>query len=143
MRSRRIIIILFFLVLLFFFIFGLNFYFLNRLNEQISIKNDKTTLTLIPKSDDIEIVLRVRSKNLKPIYLNKNPRYFGKRQTILQNFIPRLYENIGDVWNVANTVSTQIFFIFCMFFYNRTATNPSKIYPLPQYHNLGRIDKWT
>lgn len=114
MKLNRIILIVIVLILLFFIIFGLNFYFLQRLNEQITQKNNKSSKFQIISSksakraeDDIEIVLRLRVKDLKPVYKNRNPRFYAIRRSIWENFIPRPYDNLDDVWAVSNQVRKQ------------------------------------
>lgn len=113
MRSKRIIFIVIVLILLFFIIFGLNFYFLKRLNDQIALKNNKSTIKSHLKlnsgtkwpDEDIEIILRLRVKALKPVYKNRNPRFYTIRSSIWENFIPRPYDNVENVWAASQKVS--------------------------------------
>lgn len=51
--------------------------------------------------------IRRKLKELKPIYLNKNPRYYGVRNQIWKNFRPNSYDNVTTVWDISYWVSQK------------------------------------
>ncbi|KAJ6636941.1 Glycosaminoglycan xylosylkinase like, partial [Pseudolycoriella hygida] len=49
----------------------------------------------------IEDFIRRSATNLKPIYLNKNPRLYTIRDTFLKNLKPAVYDNLTLIWDIA------------------------------------------
>lgn len=101
MTRRQICVIFILLVLLFVLIFALNFYFLTRLNEQIADEMYDGA-----KGNRIrEHEIRKRQKSLKPVYLNKNPRFYVVRNQELRNLRPAPYTNVSTIWDIVKWVS--------------------------------------
>lgn len=100
--TKQICLIFVLLIILFLLIFSLNFYFLNRLNnDQINVKDSLKS----SKPTHIEGWIRRSVKNLKPVYLNKNPRFYTIRNKLLKNVKPTLYDNATVVWDIIHWVS--------------------------------------
>lgn len=55
----------------------------------------------------IEGLIRRSVKNLKPVYLNKNPRFYTIRNKLLNNLKPALYDNVTVIWDMVHWVSNS------------------------------------
>lgn len=102
--TKQICLIFVLLIILFLLIFSLNFYFLNRLNNDQLVVNDALKTG---KPAYVEGVIRRSVNNLKPVYLNKNPRFYAIRNKLLKNLKPAHYDNVTIVWDIANWVSDR------------------------------------
>lgn len=58
------------------------------------------------KSSYIENKIRKLANSLKPVYINRNPRFYSIRNKLLKNFHPSIYENASIVWDIVHWVST-------------------------------------
>lgn len=96
MTNRRIFFIIGVLLLLVVAVFVVNFYFLARLSED--------DLNKVSSVRVLENVIRSRVRHLKPVYLNRNPRFFMYRNKLLRNFKPAPYENASIIWDIVNWV---------------------------------------
>lgn len=97
--TKQICLIFVLLIILFLLIFSLNFYFLNRLNnDQLNGKdpqqNDKPTY--------VQNLIRRSVNSLKPVYLNKNPRFYTIRNKLLKHLSPAHYDNVTVVWDIVH-----------------------------------------
>lgn len=106
MTKIKICFIVILLILLFLIIFSINFYFLSRLNNEINLKKE------LYVNNDIVVnfneYINNKVSKLKPIYVNRNPRYYPLRGKLIKNFTPNSnYDNVTDVWHTANLVSKQ------------------------------------
>lgn len=102
MTRKFLTLILILLFSVFLLIFFLNFYFLTYLNE-IKIKTTNEVKPL-----PIDLIIRQKTKKLKNIFLNKNPKYFNLKPKILKNFRIKNYNNISAVWTKAKQVNLFI-----------------------------------
>lgn len=95
------------LVALIIVIFVLNFYFVSYLNDGTGRDGSLSHSRLNTKAGLLSQV-RKRVKQLKPVYLNRNPRYYSIRNKVWRNFEPKPYENVSTVWDIAFWVSSSI-----------------------------------
>lgn len=100
--TKQICLIFVLLIILFLLIFSLNFYFLNRLNnDQLNVKDSVKS----GKPAYVEGLIRRSVKSLKPVYLNKNPRFYTIRNKLLKNVNPAPYDNVSVIWDIVHWVS--------------------------------------
>lgn len=93
------------LLLLILLIFSLNFYFLNRLNDQM-LKDRETNVK-------VESHIHKYAKHPKPTYANGNPRFYAIRNKMLRNMQLANYENVSVLWEFSHWVSVlQLLFVF-------------------------------
>uniref|UniRef100_A0A182RIK7 FAM20 C-terminal domain-containing protein n=1 Tax=Anopheles funestus TaxID=62324 RepID=A0A182RIK7_ANOFN len=99
--------------------YSLNVYFINNLQSAVPqdgmnmVGHDalefaaagtkpilNNTQTTKPRSVQNAIIRKVTA--LKPVFRNKNPKYFGIKQNLINCFLPKAY-NLTSVWKIANS----------------------------------------
>ncbi|XP_055903700.1 glycosaminoglycan xylosylkinase homolog [Eupeodes corollae] len=93
MTNKRTVFIVVALVTLVVIVAGANFYFMYYLNAEEGKLSSMRAL---------ENMIRSKMRHLKPVYLNRNPRFFMYRNKLLRNYKPVPYENASILWDIAN-----------------------------------------
>lgn len=113
MTKSKLCIVLGLLVALILLIFTLNFYFLSHLNDSQNggTGRDGTSLHSRPNSKTSLLnQVRRKVKQLKPVYLNRNPRYYSIRNKVWRNFEPKPYDNATIIWDISFWVCIKFIF---------------------------------
>lgn len=104
MTKRKLCIVVGLLAAIFLLIISLNFYFLTHLStEQNGVGGagaDGMTHGRSSSRSSYFHQVRKRVKSLKPVYLNRNPKFYGIRNKIWRNFQPTTYENVSLIWDI-------------------------------------------
>lgn len=100
MTKQQICIVFVLLVVLFALIYSLNFYFLTQLNDELLLARERDRTP-----QKLEQQIRRATRNLKPQYVNKNPRFYTVRNKLLHNLSPMRYENASILWDISHYVS--------------------------------------
>lgn len=107
MTKRKLCIVVGLLAALFLLIISLNFYFLTHLsgeqNSAGSGSGGDGSVAAHGRSSSRSSYfhqVRKRVKSLKPVYLNRNPKFYGIRNKIWRNFQPATYENVSLIWDI-------------------------------------------
>lgn len=106
MTKRKICVVFGLLIGLIVLIFSLNFYFLSHLNDgQSGVGRDGSLSGRFGSKASVLGAVRRKVKQLKPVYLNRNPRYYSIRNKVWRNFEPKPYENASLIWDISYWVS--------------------------------------
>lgn len=115
MTKRKLCIVVGSLAAIFLLIVLLNFYFLTHLSGEQSLSAGGVVGDVgishgraSSRSGYFHLV-RKRVKSLKPMYLNRNPKFYSTRNKIWRNFLPAPYENVSLIWDITYWVSFLIF----------------------------------
>lgn len=103
-KSKSCIIVSLLVALIIIFI--LNFYFVSYLNDgQNGAGRDGTSLHKLHSKASLLSQVRKKVKQLKPVYVNRNPRYYSIRNKVWRNFDPKPYDNVSTIWDIAYWVN--------------------------------------
>lgn len=111
MTKSKLCIVLSLLVALILFIFTLNFYFLSHLNDNQNGGAGRDGISLHSRPNSKASLLnqvRRKVKQLKPVYLNRNPRYYSIRNKVWRNFEPKTYDNATIIWDISFWVCIMV-----------------------------------
>lgn len=116
MTKQKVWIILGLFSALILLVFSLNFYFLSHLNSnQLGAGgNDPNSLRHVTSKSGYFHLVKKKVRNLKPIYLNKNPKYYSIRNKVWRNFEPKAYDNVTLIWDISYWVGL-IYIIYLKF----------------------------
>lgn len=113
MTNTKLCILIGLLIALIILVFTANIFFLSNLSADQSGASGASSNTLGGRNafskSHIAHQIRKKVKELKPVYLNKNPHYYGVRNQVWKNFRSSSYENVTTVWDISYWVSVFTF----------------------------------
>lgn len=110
MTNTKICILFGLLIALIIIVFTANIFFLSNLSDEQANSSGGSTNSLNRNAfskSQFNHQLRRKLKELKPIYLNKNPRYYVVRNQVWKNFRSNTYDNLTTVWDISYWVSVR------------------------------------
>lgn len=100
--TKQIWIIFGLLVGLIVLVYSLDFYFISHLNgNQVGAGGSDTSVRHATSKSGYLHLVKKKVRSLKPIYLNRNPKYYSIRNKVWRNFEPKPYENVSTVWDIS------------------------------------------